>query len=197
MYIIDEPTRRFGRLLHYAGLLATVLCAAVGYSLVHAPVVRSITATSAQIDDLMQSVQNAPVIREQHHNVSEKLREVTTRIANVQRRVPHDADDGVFLKEVTELAKAEQLTIKEFQPDNPENRNGYAEMRITLKGEGSFRSICTFVDRLSKLTRLSKIKDLTIEAGDNANEYPMSATLVIYFALSGKQAPLAQEGRRG
>src|SRR5262245_27380142 len=107
MHVIDEPTRRFGRLLHYAGLLATVICVTAGYSFVHAPVVRSIAATSARIDELMQSVHNAPVIREQHHHVSEKLNEVTTRIANVQGRVPNNADDGVFLKQVTKLAEAE------------------------------------------------------------------------------------------
>ena len=76
-------------------------------------------------------------------------------------------------------------------------KNGYAEMQVTLKGEGSFGSICTFVDRLNKLARLSKIKDLTLSAEDNRAEYPMTATLVIYFALRGNDAESAQEGRSG
>ena len=156
--------------------------------------------TSARIEELKLSVQNAPVMREQHRKVSEKLREVTTRIAEVQRRVPRDADAGEFLKEVTQLASAEQLAIKDFTPEKPENRNGYAEMQVTLKGAGSFASICTFVDRLAKLKRLSKVKDLTLSAEGDASEYPMTATLVIYFGLRGKEADSAkppQEDRRG
>lgn len=197
MQVIDDETRRFGRLLHYAGVLATVVCTTVGYSFLHAPAVREITETSARIDELLQSVRNGPVMCQQHRVVSEKLQEVTTRIANVQRRVPRDADAGSFLKEVTQLAGAGQLAIKDFRPEKPEAKTGYAEMQVTLKGQGSFGSICAFMDRLAKLTRLSKIKDLTLSVGENATEYPMTATLVIYFGLRGKDEASAQEGRSG
>ncbi len=186
MHIIDDETRRFARLLHYAGLLATVVCATGGYSLVHAPTVHAISGMSARIEELRLSVENAPVAREQHQKLSEKLREVTTRIADVRRRVPHEANAGEFLNEITQLANAEQLAIKDFQPAKSENKHGYAEMQVTLKGAGSYASICKFIDRLSKLTRLSKVKNLTLSAGDGANEYPMTATLVIFFGLQGK-----------
>jgi Tfp pilus assembly protein PilO len=197
MQVIDEDTRRFGRLLHYAGVLATVVCATLGYSFLHAPAVRGISETSSRIDELLLSVRNGPVMREQHRAVSEKLREVTTRIANVRRRVPRDAEAGSFLKEVTQLARAGQLDIKDVHGGKPETKAGYAEMQVTLKGQGSFGSICTFVDQLAKLTRLSKIKDLTVSVGDSATEYPMTATLVIYFGLRGNDEASAQEGRSG
>jgi Tfp pilus assembly protein PilO len=197
MSIIDDETRRFGRLLHYAGVLILVVCLSTGYSFLHAPAEQTITETSNRIDELMQSVQNAGVIREQHGIVSAKLREVTTRIANVQRRVPNEAADGEFLKQVTDLAKAENLSIKDFQPSNPELKNGYAELQVTLKGEGSFGSICTFVDRLNKLARLSKIKDLSLTSETDATKYPMTATLVIYFGLRGNEAEANQEKRDG
>jgi Tfp pilus assembly protein PilO len=200
MGVIDEELRRFGRLLHYAGLLATVLCVAAGYSFVHAPSIDAIANNTARIEELKLSIQNAPIMRKQHRNVTEKLNEVRTRIADVQARVPRDADAGEFLKQVTQLASAEQLAIKDFSPQKPENRNGYAEIQITLKGVGSYASICSFVDRLSKLKRLSKVKDLTVSAEGDASEYPMTATLVIFFGLSGKEAsPVKspQEERRG
>jgi Tfp pilus assembly protein PilO len=197
MQVIDEETRRFGRLLHYAGVLATVICATVGYSFMHAPALHKIAETSARIDDLLASVRNGPVTREHHRIAVEKLHEVTTRIANLQRRVPREADAGAFLKEVTQLAGAGQLAIKDFHPEKPEVKAGYAEMQVTLKGQGSFGSICTFVDQLTKLTRLSKIKDLTVSVGENATEYPMTATLVIYFGLRGNDEASAKEGRSG
>jgi Tfp pilus assembly protein PilO len=200
MPVINEELRRFGRLLHYTGLLATVLCAAAGYSLVHAPSIEVIASTSAKIVELEMLIQNAPVMREQHRKVTDKLTEVTTRIAQVQGRVPRDAGAGQFLKEVTALATEEQLAIKDFTPDKPQERNGYAEMQVTLKGAGSYASICKFLGRLSQIKRLSKVKDLQLSAGDDASAYPMTATLVIYFGLRGKEAAPAkppQEDRRG
>jgi Tfp pilus assembly protein PilO len=197
MSVIDEETRRFGRLLHYAGVLATVVCATAGYSFLHAPAVDAIAETSARIDEVVQSVQNAPVIRDQHRIVSAKLREVTTRIANVQARVPQGADDGEFLKQVTELAQKEKLAINDFHHEKPEAKNGYAEMQVSVQGVGSFSSICEFIDGLNKLARLSKVKDLTLSAEDAAAEYPISATLVIYFALTGDDAEPVKETRSG
>jgi Tfp pilus assembly protein PilO len=197
MSVVDEETRRFGRLLHYAGVLVTVVCASTAYSCLHAPAVNGIAETSSQIDELLQSVQNATVIREQHRIVSAKLQEVTTRIANVQRRVPQNADAGEFLDQLSRVAKDEQLTIKEFHPEKQEAKDGYAEMQVTLKGEGNFRGICAFVDKLNKLARLSKVKELSMTTEDNSSEYPLSATLVIYFGLRGDDADPVQEGRSG
>lgn len=198
MPCIDEDLRRFGRLLHYAGLLAAVLCAAGSYSFLHAPSTKTIAHTSGKILELEMLIQNAPIMREQHRTVTKKLEEVTTRIAAVQARVPLDADAGQFLKEVTKLASEEQFAIKDFTPDKPQEHNGYAELPVTLKGSGSYASICRFLDRLSKLGRLSKVKDLSLSAEGDASEYPMTATLVIYFGLRGKQAVKPpQEERRG
>jgi Tfp pilus assembly protein PilO len=200
MHVIDEELRRFGRLLHYAGVLATVLCAAVGYSLVHAPSIDAVADTSARIQELTLLIENAPIMREQHQKASKALNEVTTTIAGVQRRVPRDADAGEFLKELTDVASAEGLAIKDFTPDKPVNRNGYAELQVTLKGSGSYASICRFVDRLARLKRLSKVNDLTVTAEGNADEYPMTATLVIFFGLRGKDTAATkspQENRRG
>jgi Tfp pilus assembly protein PilO len=197
MLVIDDETRRFGRMLHYAGVLAAVVCATAAYSLLYAPNVQAVADRSARIQELTLSLRNAPIAREKHRKVSEKLREVTTRIAEVQRRVPREANAGEFLKEVTQLASSEQLGIKDFSPEKPQTRSGYAEMEVTLKGAGSFASICSFVDRLSKLQRLSKVKNLTLSTGDGTNEYPMTATLIIYFGLQGKNVNLEQEGRRG
>ena len=197
MQVIDEDTKRFGRLLHYAGVLATVVCTTAGYSFLHAPALREIGETSVRIDGLLASVHNGPVTREHHRIAAEKLREVRTRIADLQRRVPRDADAGTFLKDVTQLANDGQLAIKDFHPEKPEAKTGYGEMQVTLKGQGSFGSICSFIDQLSKLTRLSKIKDLTVTVGESATEYPMTATLVIYFGVRGSDQASAREGRSG
>ncbi|MEX2309476.1 MAG: type 4a pilus biogenesis protein PilO [Pirellulales bacterium] len=197
MQVIDDETRRFGRLLHYAGVLATVVCAAAGYSLLHAPTVHAVVDRSARINELKLSLRNGPVVRDQHRKVSEQLGKVTKRIADVQRRVPQEADAGEFLKELTQLASAEQLAIKDFNPEQSQIKHGYAEMEVTLNGAGSFASICSFVDRLAKLNRLSKVKNLTLSAVDIGDEYPMTATLVIYFGLQRKEMTSAQEGRRG
>jgi Tfp pilus assembly protein PilO len=195
--VLDDDLRRFGRLLHYGGVLLTVVCAAIGYSLLHAPTEQAIFDTSTHIEEVLLSVENAPLIRKQHAKITSTLDDVERRIAAVQSRVPANADAGDFLKEVTRIASEEQLSIRNFQPEAPVTKTGYSELEITLKGEGSFTSICRFFGRLGELSRLSKVKALTVSAGDGGSRYPMSATLIIYFGIQGSANGESGGARRG
>jgi Tfp pilus assembly protein PilO len=197
MHVLDDETRRFGRMLHYAGVLVAVVCATAAYSFLHAPTVQAIESTSARIDEVLLSVQNAPLIQEQHQKVSQTLAKVKEQIATIQQRVPQTDEAGEFLKAVTKIAGEENFAIKNFQPEKPANRDGYAEREVTLKGQGSYESICTFVDRLGKMTRLSKVKTLRLAVGDTSTQYPVTATLVIYFGLQGKNAKDSKEASHG
>lgn len=187
MHVLDDETRRFGRMLHYGGLLVTVLCAAVSYSLLHAPTARALADISAQIDEQQLSARNAPLIHEQHHKVSDMLAQVEKQIVALEGRVPQDVDAGGFLREVSRIAVEESFAIKNFQPEKPAIRDGYTELEVSLKGQGSFASVCAFVERLGKLTRLSRMKDLTVTGGENVTDYPVTATLIIYCGLRGKE----------
>lgn len=184
-------------MLHYGGVLIAVVCATVGYTFVYVPAVKGIDDVAIQINELSLSVQNAPVIHEQHRIVSTKLRELKSRIAATHARVPPDADAGDFLKELTQIAHEEQLSIKNFKPEKPLRASGYIEMEVALTGEGSFTSICTFFERLNRLARLSKVKHLTISTSPEPTDYPLEATLVIYFGLRGDDAEPPKEVRRG
>ena len=196
-YILDEQIRRFGRLLHYTGLLATVVGLAVSYSMLHMPIYREQEQTLAKIEELKLSVQNASAIREQHQKVSDRLATAKERITAVQRRVPREADSGQFFDDVSQIAVEERLSIKDYSPAKPVFKDGFAQLEVTLTGRGSYASICSFFDRVSNLTRLSKLENLTLSASGSAAEYPMTATLIIYFGLRGKDAKTAKEEKRG
>jgi Tfp pilus assembly protein PilO len=196
-HVLDDNLRRFGRLLHYGGVLVTVVCATTAYSLLHAPTVQAIFETSTRIEEVKLSVENAPLIRSQHEKISGTLSDVERRIGQVQSRVPATAEAGQFLKEVTRIAHEEKLSIRNFQPEKPADKTGYSEMEVTLEGEGNFASICRFFDRLAKLSRLSKVKGLTVNAAGGASGYPMSATLIIYFGIQGTADGGSEEVGRG
>jgi len=197
IHLLDDETRRLGRWLHYAGALLTVLCATAGYALFLAPVLHEAANAEQQIAELSLLAENAPAIRENHRQVSHELEQVVEQIAQVRGRVPQDADAGTFLKAVAQIAGEEQLTIKQFRPETPVTRSGYVEIEVSLKGEGSFASICTFFDRLSRLPRLSKVKSLTLSAHSDSAEYPMEATLIIYSGLRDPEPGARKEVGHG
>jgi type IV pilus assembly protein PilO len=184
--VIDDETLRFGRLLHYAGAAIVLIASALAYNWFYAPMEADILDTEMKIDALAVSEQNAPVIRREHARLTSRLQEIEARYSALERRVPLNAEAGSFLKHVSEIASQEQLTISSFQPAQSVPTSGYAAMEVMLDGKGTFASICRFFDRLSKIQRLSKVKDLTVSVDPQSADYPMKATIVIYFGLQGE-----------
>jgi Tfp pilus assembly protein PilO len=196
-HILDDSTRRFGRLLHYSGVLATVVGMTTSYSLLHAPLIHQAEQTEQRIQELTLSVQNTKAIREQHQKVFERLATAKEQIATVRERVPAEMNSAEFLDEVSRIAAEEHLSIKEYSNGKLAPNKGYTQMEVNLSGKGSYASICAFIDRLSKLKRLSKVQNLTLTASGSATEYPLTATLIIYFGLHGTDDSNAQEVKRG
>jgi Tfp pilus assembly protein PilO len=194
---LDAQTRRFGRILHYAGVLATVVGVTASFSLVHAPIVADKERVAEKIEELQLSVQNATAIREQHAKASERLATAKKQIATVQKRVPQEADAAQFFNELSRIAVEERLAIKNYTPAKPTVKDGYAQMEVTFTGRGSYASICTFFDKLAQLNRLSKLQSLTLTATGTATEYPVEATLIIYFGLRGREVASTKEGKSG
>jgi len=183
--VIDHETQRFGRLLHYVGLAAVLLCGAAGYAWLYSPVESSILDAGMRIDELALSKQNAVVIRQEHDRLSSRLEDIGARYGALQQRVPETAEAGSFLKFVSEIAHDEKLAINNFQPGKTYEGEGYTALEVVLNGKGSFASIASFFDKLSKIQRLSKVKDISITADRQSDGYPMKATIVIYFGLKG------------
>jgi Tfp pilus assembly protein PilO len=196
-HILDDSTRRFGRVLHYAGVLATVLGMTGSYSLLHAPLIRQTQRKEERIQELSLALQNSEAIRDQHQRVSERLASAKQQIATVRERVPLGMDAAGFLDEVSRIAAEEHLSIKEYSNAKPATSRGYTQMEVNLSARGNYASICAFIERLSKVKRLSKVQNLTLTASGNATEYPITATLIIYFGLHGTDETDAQEVKRG
>ncbi len=83
--------------------------------------------------------------------------------------------------------------ISNFQPFQPVDGHGFTAMEVMLDGKGTYQSICSFFERLSKIQRLSKVIDLTVSVDPQAEEYPMKATIVIYYGLKDEGAAVSGE----
>lgn len=187
--VLDVETRRFGRLLHSAGAVVAALCGVIGFTYIYAPTESSIMQRAASIEELNLSVQNAPAVRSEHEKLVERLEDLQRSTATLKQRVPQDANAGTFLRDVSTTARNEELAISNFRPEKPVDREGFTEMEVTLTGKGSYKSICTFFDRLAGLSRLSKVQDLSVSTEETEDQLSMTATLIIYFGLRSSDKP--------
>jgi Tfp pilus assembly protein PilO len=196
--VFNQEMLRFGRLLHYAGLAIVLVVGAASYNWFYVPVETSILDAEMKIEELAAARQNSVAIRRKYASLAEQLKDIQARYAALEQRVPLSAEAGNFLKHVSEIASEEKLVISNFQPAQSVPGDGFTAMEVMLDGNGSFHSICSFFDRLSKIQRLSKVKDLSVTAEPRSDHYPMKATIVIYFGLQDEDADSSvQEVHRG
>lgn len=194
--VIDDDTKRLGRLLHYGGFAAVLILGATAFHWMYVPVQKDIFDVEIRLDELTQTARNADAIRDEHHRLSSRLEKIEDRYATLRRRVPQNAEAGSFLKDVSEIAKEEKFEIDNFQPTGSTEETGYSAMEVLLEGQGSFGSICSFFDRLSKIQRLSKVRRLSILVDSRAETgtYPIEATIVIYFGLKAQRSAAGPRG---
>jgi Tfp pilus assembly protein PilO len=195
--VLDPETRRFGWMLHCAGLVAALLIGTLFFSWIYEEAEGSIVELSADIEQLRLSVQNAPVVRKTHEELLQRLDDLKSQMATLQQRVPQIADAGKFLGDVSSIAHEENLNINEIQPDKPIVKDGFTEMEVKLTAQGDYKSICSFFHRLNDLSRLSKVKNLDVSSPGTTEKLPMTATIIIYFGLRGSAKPASEEVQRG
>jgi type IV pilus assembly protein PilO len=196
--VFNQEMLRFGRLLHYAGLAVVLVVGAATYNWFYQPVETDILDAEMKIEELATARQNSAAIRQKYASLSDQLRNIQARYAALERRVPLSAEAGNFLKHVSEIASEEKLVISNFQPAQSLPGDGFTAMEVMLDGKGTFKSICAFFDKLSKIQRLSKVIDLSLVAEPQSDDYPMKATIVIYFGLQDEDSDSAsEEVRRG
>jgi Tfp pilus assembly protein PilO len=194
----DDETLRFGRLLHYAGLAIVLVTAALAYHWFYSPVEADILDAEMKIDALDVAKNNFNVILREHERLTSHLQEIEARYAALEERVPINAEAGGFLKHISEIAGEEHLEISNYQPaDVTIPGNGYAAMEVMLDAKGNYQSICRFFDRLSRIQRLSKVKDLSVSVDPLSDDYPLKATIIIYFGLKGEIDRAGEEVKRG
>ncbi len=196
--VIDDKTLQFGRLLHYGGLATVLVVGAIAYNALYLPVEKHILETEMKIEEMGISEKNAAVIRDEHARLTSKLHELEQRFSALRQRVPMREQVRGFRNSLIELAREEHFAINLVQQLDSIAGPSYSSITLKLDGKGSFANTCGFFSRLAQLQRLSKVKDLNVTIDSHTDEYPVEATIEIYFGLVGERAaPGDEETTRG
>ncbi len=180
---MNDDLKQFDRMLHVGGAAVTVAVAVLIYFAAYAPLSRRHTAVLQRAASFDELLNRETQVRTDHANLSESLSEIKNRTEALHRRVPREPREVEFLMQVTEVANDEGLEIREYVFGAISKKRGYSQMEMTLIGDGTYHSICGFLDRVHRLPRLSNVAKMEVTADAQNDSYPINLTLVIYFDL--------------
>ena len=97
------------------------------------------------------------------------------------RRLPESKELAGFLREISGNLAQDRLMSPMIQPGNPTRGPLYNRLPITMKFEGSFLSLAAFLNRVDKMTRLTRIEQLLIEPRREGDSLNVELCMNIYF----------------
>jgi Tfp pilus assembly protein PilO len=173
--------RLFGWLLHGAGLMSVALTALTFYLIVVRWCVEPRADNEQEAARLAKVFETASEVFRQHRERSEELAQLERNAQTIRERIPDQAREAEFLSQVTRAAEDVKLRVLKYQCQGVQATETHFQFDIRLDCHGSYASICGFLDRLSRLPRLSVVKQLSIVSRGNQASYPVDLTLTLYY----------------
>ncbi len=170
-----------GWLLHGLGIVMTCGAALLAEFVLFRPIDGRADACLRRTDELRTLLKEEARIRREHARLSRPLAEARQRAATLQRRIPDEPQEAVFLAQVSHLAGEVGLQIRDYRPGAITRQPSYCAMRIDLICEGDYAGICKFVGRLVELPRHSVVVRMEIDSTGRGKVYAAELTLEIFF----------------
>ncbi len=153
----------FGIQVLVFGILAVLLYGVFHY-VVYSPKEELIQTKSQERSQLQAEVENAKTTAAR---LPEFRREVERKEATLQalsRILPSEKEVADLLRKVQQLAAESSLNVLRFKPEATRPQDFYAEWPISLEIDGSYHNLAYFFDRLSRLSRIVNVSNLSIQA---------------------------------
>jgi Tfp pilus assembly protein PilO len=97
-------------------------------------------------------------------------------------------DETAFLEWANSQSKVSGLEVRDFRPSNRELSGDYVSRTVVLSTQGSYESICNFLDRLRECPYMLRITNLEI-LPQNQGRVTFGATFnILLFTANPQQA---------
>ncbi len=115
-------------------------------------------------------------------DLGKKIDELQKAIDFFQSRLPQEKEIDKILKEVWQIAEANNLQTKTIRTLKSERFASFSEQPIQLSLSGDFNGFYSFLLQLEKLPRLTRITDMRLEKiDDHDGEMTAQMDMSIFF----------------
>ena len=201
---IPELLERMSKLprMQRLGVIAMAyLALAAGFwFLLYSPKQQAISVLQNQNQEL-QSKKAVVEKRAQDKEAFEReLEDLTLQLRQALRQLPDDREIPDLLSRISTIARRIGLEIHRFLPKDELVHEYHAEVPVELELRGSFHEVAMFFDRLSKLSRIVYVQDITMEnPAETSGKVIVTVTgrlTTFRFLSEGERGGAAKDGNK-
>lgn len=183
-----------GWLLHLAGALLALALLMSGWIADRALLRRLQTLDTSQ-RFAVRLASRADSIHARHRAAQQALAAAGEKLAGLRARLPAQADETVFLRQLAGLSAAVGVQIDDFRPQRSIPQPPHNRLGLQLSGRGPYGSVCRFLAGLEQLPRLAWVRSLTITAPPSDGDACTLVAELDLFFTPGATSPAGEEVR--
>jgi type IV pilus assembly protein PilO len=112
------------------------------------------------------------------------VNEMRNRLERFDKKLPKAPELGPFINDITEVSHETALRKWTVEPGVPARTDAYAEWPITLKFDGDFNGVFSFLRQAEQMQRLTRVKGLKLKSADSgkSGQVQVELSMNIYFS---------------
>ncbi len=147
------------------GIIVLVYLAfgAIFWFALYSPKQKTITVLESQQRELESKRAIVKKRAENREEFERELEDLTLQLRQALRQLPDDREIPDLLSRISTIGRRIGLEIHRFLPQSEVVHEYHAEVPVELELKGSYHEVAMFFDRLSKLSRIVYVQDITME----------------------------------
>lgn len=150
------------RNLAILGGVVAAFIVALYYISIYQPKTEEIERLTTENRKLTAEIAEKRKIAEQRPQLEREVQALDGQLKEVLVKLPEEKEIPSLLTQVSSLGQQSGLEFTAFRPGTIQPREFYAEVPINLRVEGSYHTLGTFFDRVSKMPRIVTVGDFKI-----------------------------------
>lgn len=154
----------------------------------------SIEQRRGQLAKLRQEIDRGLSTAKRLPEFRQEVASLESQLERLRAVLPEEQDVADLLRRVQGMATQSNLAILGFTPHAVTKKQLHAEWPITLKLEGNYHDLGSFLERVSKFPRIINVGDIKVNARPNQNDgstITAECTATTFVLLDQKEAAAA------
>lgn len=185
---MTDSLKRLDLALHGGGLAVVLSFVALAWSLVYQPLEAAQAEAKARCAEINELLQSGDRLRVQQRLLKRSLTDARQEERQLLARVPDEAHEADFLRQISRLAKDVGMELRDYRPGQAHPRATCSAMEVALICDGPYESLCRFLDGVGRLPRLVNLSHVEISNANGGGRHTATLKLAIFFGAQPNAA---------
>lgn len=159
-------------------LAIAVILVLVGLYVPFSPVAQERSAYDQAVQTrskLNQEVQQLSVYKQRYGELKQQMDALNKQLDTLKTIVPEEKEVDEFIRQIQGAASASNVQLRRLTAENIVPKDYHYEMPFEAQADGPYFNVLDFFSRLSRLSRIINVGDLTFADPNNAkgSKYPL------------------------